>query len=53
MKLCSTPGCPRPARLGWAVCNDCADRLLTQHEPEWVRRARENKLAAKDWTRAA
>lgn len=49
-RRCSTPGCERDARPGWATCRTCADALLTQNarKPEWLRRG----VPAKDMTGA-
>jgi hypothetical protein len=56
---CSTPNCTRTPKAEWAVCPDCADRLIASalrqpvvHEPEWVRRMRRNAGVPKDYTAA-
>jgi len=59
MTRCQTPSCDRTPRAEWAVCPDCADRLIASalrqppvREPEWVRRMRTNRGVVKEFTHA-
>lgn len=62
MNTCRTPGCTGHPKPEWALCPDCADKVIANalrgpvprpvREPEWVRRMRRNGLPVKDYTAA-